>query len=487
LSHRIEIFIRFLLGILRGENAYGAKCAFEQLLEQLSKVKPDERVDDVVSTLALLDSMRLQFLSNQLVPYHRAGSTGFTPLAEIDEYETWMMWPQKGVADLESDPQMYGQLGLLLYQLCDSDIKWPDTSDFSRDPPTATAANLLDRSHQAAEARECLKAFWQFVRDNWGSLCELPSKHADTSGYRGLVKERLLVSDEIDTCMRAVKVDVLNILQTQERLKALEAKDTRITKGIENEVFPCLNEVVFRRLPDNVIQKAFENMSFDLLPKYLAAIEEERELFNTKIQIARFLAEQKKASQSHMLQSTWGTAHAGGSVVMSGHEKVKTTGTATGDTVVTPKEEQLEVLDEASKQVRRVLVAVKQDSLNLFKDMFSRHSKFGNYRWESFIRAMGDAGYSATQAEGARVSFAGEQGSNVFHQPHDRTIDPIMLRRFGESFNSRFGWDSETFVLRAKTDEPCPVEEPKKKKKSKKPKRKTKSEIDAGVEGLPQE
>lgn len=481
-SYRIEMFVLLVLGAMQGDNPYGSSCACEQLLTEISKLEPDERVDDAISTLAVLDAMRLQYLSKQLVPYHRAELTGNDLKVKRLAYGMWMMWPERGIVDLEFDPKHYAEYGSLLRRLCE--IKWPDTSDLSSEHHKATAANLLDRSHQVTEARACLKAFWQGVRNNWSFLCTSSTGHTDMSVYQELVGQYSLLADKIRKYTLAKETGSNKIHRNHEILRKLQQEQSKVNKGLREQAFPCLNALVFGCTNDSVIKKAFKHMSFDLSPKYLAAVEKERELFRNKIQSTFSVAQNK--TQAQALQSTWGAEPTGGHIVASGQGKVKRNGVAMEHEVPAPKEEQATVSGTSLRPEladHKLTIPVKQDSLDLFTDMFSKHSAFGNIRWESFVHAMADAGYSATEAEGCRVSFAGEQGSNVLHQPHDRTVNPVMLRRFGKSFNSRFGWDSGTFVLRPKTDAQLAIEEPKKKKKSKSKKPTGKAKVGVIVEG----
>ena len=322
-SHRIEVFVGFLLGILEGENAYGARSAMKQVLIELSEVEADERVDDVVSTLSVLDAMRLQFLSNQLMPYHRAGPSGSLSPVKASEYCLWMMWPQKGVFCLESNAKKYAEFGSLLFGLCNN-IKWPDNSDLLSELDNATAANLLDRSQRSAKARAALKAFWQGVRDNWSFLSCNSTEHADLSVYRALVKDHLLLVDRYKDCMLTRHASANNSHRNEDRMQTLRKEETKIGKALEEQVFPCLNQLIFGRMQASIAQKVFEHTKFDLSPEYLNVVENEHQLFNHKIQIARSLAQNKNTSRTSVLQSTWGTEPTDGIVVTSGQGKVKT-------------------------------------------------------------------------------------------------------------------------------------------------------------------
>ncbi|KAK3696022.1 hypothetical protein LTR37_018164 [Vermiconidia calcicola] len=85
----------------------------------------------------------------------------------------------------------------------------------------------------------------------------------------------------------------------------------------------------------------------------------------------------------------------------------------------------------------------------------------GVMKWQQFVIAMVDAGCTVTHVGGSAVSFDhvrntsnGSLGTIVFHKPHpDLNIDSKMLQIMGRRLKKWFGWDKETFVVRAKSVE----------------------------------
>lgn len=140
--------------------------------------------------------------------------------------------------------------------------------------------------------------------------------------------------------------------------------------------------------------------------------------------------------------------------------KVKTTATAAEDDHVDLA--QLNLNDEATEAADGIAdataakptIAVKPDSLSVFNKMFSRQdaNTSSSVKWQQLVQALTDAGMTATQAPGSAVSFANDQGSIVFHEPHpEPVLYMVMLpRHIGKRLKKWFGWDSETSVLREK-------------------------------------
>lgn len=99
-------------------------------------------------------------------------------------------------------------------------------------------------------------------------------------------------------------------------------------------------------------------------------------------------------------------------------------------------------------------ICVTRANKTLFTRMFAaREEHRKDVRWDSFVAALVDAGYSATHNGGSAVTFKDERHTNgrsiVVHKPHpDPSVDPIMLRSIGRRLRRRFGWDAETFVER---------------------------------------
>lgn len=68
--------------------------------------------------------------------------------------------------------------------------------------------------------------------------------------------------------------------------------------------------------------------------------------------------------------------------------------------------------------------------------------------WRTFVVAMEDVGFLATQSGGSAVAFIKEgEGRIVLHKPHPvAKIEQIWLQSWGKRMRKWFGWDREVFV-----------------------------------------
>lgn len=106
-------------------------------------------------------------------------------------------------------------------------------------------------------------------------------------------------------------------------------------------------------------------------------------------------------------------------------------------------------------------IPVLRESLLLFAHMLPTPSSSDvaatatatkEVRWPQLVKAMADAGFSATQSAGSAVTFEKDNTASIFfHRPHpDPKISPTILRVMGKRLRRRFGWGVETFVEREK-------------------------------------
>lgn len=138
----------------------------------------------------------------------------------------------------------------------------------------------------------------------------------------------------------------------------------------------------------------------------------------------------------------------------------------------TPKADEEIATTSTAKQTENILVSnvssrslspvlVKRENMALFGDMFPENGCEGqrSFKWQHFLDAMNDAGFSISQASGSAVTFrlgstdknddantSDDFGSIVFHRPHPLpVIHPIMLRSMGKRLSKWFGWRREVF------------------------------------------
>jgi hypothetical protein len=208
------------------------------------------------------------------------------------------------------------------------------------------------------------------------------------------------------------------------------------------------------------MQQLIESMSFDTTPEYLEEVRNERE--EGEAEIRRMQAAQvRQKSPQIPLQTTWGDADSSKMERNSDQlqrKKIKTTRTNTTDhpDISALSLGQGSVAQSNNEDMAAAEIPVKQDSLVLFRKMFSSStgSTPGSVKWTHLVQALTDAGLVATQAPGSAVAFSNSSAGAInFHKPHEPVVDAMMLRCMGKRLKKWFGWTGDRFVLRAKEGE----------------------------------
>lgn len=153
--------------------------------------------------------------------------------------------------------------------------------------------------------------------------------------------------------------------------------------------------------------------------------------------------------QEHVSQSEWGLTPT--DPLSHKPSKVKSTSAAPN---LGCHLEDLSIGATAEPVVEHV-IAVAKESLAVFHKMYRANSDCltgGSLRWQAFVRAMKDAGFSAEKASGSAASFKDGSGRSIsFHRPHPNPVlDQIMLYGMAKRLTKWFGFDAERFVLRQK-------------------------------------
>jgi hypothetical protein len=200
-------------------------------------------------------------------------------------------------------------------------------------------------------------------------------------------------------------------------------------------------------------------MSFDVSPKYLARLEEERRDIEDKDQHEKKLKAQRQ-SDARFVKQPWDIGGSGDGVVR--RKLAKRSDTPRKDASIRSALQDLS-LDQAPAEDAETVnpdsiatppIAVKQDTLNLMAKMFPAGTDgTKGVRWTQFQQGLTDAGMSATQGAGSAVVFSNRHGggSISFHMPHpEPVVTAYTLRGFSKRLHKWFGWTNETFVLRQK-------------------------------------
>ncbi|TGO48988.1 hypothetical protein BCON_0224g00160 [Botryotinia convoluta] len=98
-------------------------------------------------------------------------------------------------------------------------------------------------------------------------------------------------------------------------------------------------------------------------------------------------------------------------------------------------------------------VHIKPSNLPIISRMFSNTLEEYAAKpldWGTFVTAMNDAGFTATESGGSAVTFLNtvDGGRIVFHKPHlTAKVEQFMLQAWGKRLGKWFGWTRESFVV----------------------------------------
>ncbi|KAI5369222.1 putative HicA mRNA interferase family [Septoria linicola] len=172
-------------------------------------------------------------------------------------------------------------------------------------------------------------------------------------------------------------------------------------------------------------------------------------------EFARLNAARKRQDGIATIQTTWGqdSQEVYPTDELKLKHKTRPAQAATADTsAVSPEINSTATLD--TLQLRTV--SVDSNALQTFEQMYNATSDDQrDIKWDSFIAAMIDAGFSVSPSGGSVFTFTETSGRGRinFHRPHpDPSIDPIMLRSMGKRLKKWFGFGRETFVERKKEE-----------------------------------
>jgi hypothetical protein len=151
---------------LKAKDIHGARMEIQLLLKTLSSIEYEEAIDDEISSLALLDELRLAQVWSQLGPFEMTSQ-------EVDMFRKAQIPCESGVTvpvSLPLDEKMTSQtprlmqhplatrLGPLLRKFCET--PWP------KDHKSLT---WLDK---VSESRNCLANFWKAAHEEWEAMEE---------------------------------------------------------------------------------------------------------------------------------------------------------------------------------------------------------------------------------------------------------------------------------------------------------------------------
>ena len=150
-GNRLEHALRKLSVWMSFYDQRSGRGALRRMLTELSKVRPDSRVNDSLSTIALLDAMRLIWLSGHVIPPDDVKSGPDREKAAHKRIDH--MKNVHGLINMISNPKRYQHLGSLLRGFCEC------SSPKNRNSPTWLEGRNNARRH--------LVAFWRSAREEW--------------------------------------------------------------------------------------------------------------------------------------------------------------------------------------------------------------------------------------------------------------------------------------------------------------------------------
>lgn len=402
---RILPCFRMLQDTMANSRLYGAKKWGDMLREELSNVQSSQRSNEGLSSLALIDAMRMSAIW---------GCQALVESTAQDVNPDYMARPEDEISDTHflpeyrkttgtSRPGSSAKAAVWLETLMTAPLVPPDSigrrlgpllQDFCNSPWPKSGSGPIWLA-KATKSRELLSNLWQAVRDEW------PTHFRQTS-----------------------------------------------------KVWP---------------EAMISNMSFDLSPRYLAVVAAERRLHEADDQQVRCPttpAPTNAASDTPTLQSTLGVSNTCTDPVRKKRTKSKLARTLAEElsgpgTPSSSSRQHEPLLQETSSQTPTIpKIPVKQESLSVFNKMFSSGGSI-SIRWIQLVQALTDAGMTATQVPGSGVKFANDHDSIVLHRPHPvPVLDAVMLRcHIGKRLHKWFGWDRDSFVLRVKDVEVKNVDE----------------------------
>jgi hypothetical protein len=391
-SGRIALALRMLQNSMLGSWLYGPKAWLDLLAEELSAVQSSQRTDDQLSSILLIDSMRMSI------------SWGFQAVFRSAKHETRanempsqanMNSDARSIRTLSKDvvasylkaeaadrlqnvvrsyppaPDSAGKrLGPLLREFCDD--PWPKSG---------SGPVWLEK---ATKSRHLLSAFWRAMRD------EVSARNNNAS-----------LKPSSDIILNVMSFDTSPqylAMLAEERELHQRGPTTAAPKDVESQT--------------DVLQSTWGSQNADT--ESVRRKRTKANLARTRVEELAELDLPTSCSQQDdpMLQSP------------------------------------------VSQELKGLKIPVKQESLSVFNKMFSSGGST-SIRWIQLVQALTDAGMTATQVPGSGVKFANDRDSIVFHKPHpEPVVDGVMLRcQIGRRLQKWFSWDKDTFVLRVKDAE----------------------------------
>lgn len=166
----------------------------------------------------------------------------------------------------------------------------------------------------------------------------------------------------------------------------------------------------------------------------------------------QFEQQQAKASELNVEYVTPTAPESPESHIQQRKQKEKTRPTQSPTYKITPQTSEVALEDGQPTQPKQTF-QVKASTAAVFASLLSRSSAArGSVRWDAFVAAMTELGFSVIPKMGSIFTFAPSEKMQVqrdltLHRPHQSSIEGPRLLVYSRRLKRVYGWDESTFVV----------------------------------------
>ncbi|XP_014553642.1 hypothetical protein COCVIDRAFT_107162 [Bipolaris victoriae FI3] len=310
------------------------------------------------------------------------------------------------------NPQLHYML-----RLCQDETNWSNATQWLQKLADLHRAHPLEQDNLSEREYDSLGDLAMIITfiQSLSSVAQLPTpnhkkKQPFVSGYRALDKEFREMKNGLDLSDFAIPID--NLLE------------------------PGMAEGTLGRLDEYIVEKTGTKLGFlyeDLVESCVSNIHEQHEAQKAK---------SKVPTQDTMLAAPESSE----SPVQQRKQKEKTRPSQASIYEITPQSAK----DDPPVQSIETF-KVKPSTADVFLSLFSRSSTARSpVRWEPFVAAMNDLGFSCEPKLGSIYTFVPSDKTVVrrgitLHRPHQGIIEGRLLLVFSGRLRRVYGWNSSTF------------------------------------------
>ena len=365
-----------------------------------------------LSNTCHLEYLRAQTIYKRSVAVGMGGSKWFKRMSTNDVARLSLKRSPESLT-LEN-PQLHYML-----RLCQDETNWPAAAQWLQKLTDLHRAHPLEQdnlSEREYDSLGDLAIIVNFVQ-SLASVTQLPApnhkkSHPFVPGYAALDNELRQLKDGIDLGEYAIPID--NLLE------------------------PGMAEGALVMLDQYIVEKTGTKLGFlyqDLVEGCVSSIQDQYE------------QQKVKASKPQAEFKTPTAPEAPTSIVQQRKQKEKTRLARPFLYEITPEANK----DDQPAQSKETF-KVKPSTAAVFSSLFSRSSAARSpVRWEAFVAAMTDLGFSIDPKVGSIYTFVPPdqilvQRDITLHRPHQASIEGRLLLIYSRRLKKTYGWDSSTFV-----------------------------------------